>query len=61
MKRQSADRPVAPAPPDHLQLLERCRAQTVKLRRLRAAIDRSAAECETYHVPEPVREAEKTD
>lgn len=57
MKRQSADRPVA-ARPDHQELLQRCREQAVKLRRLRAAIDRSAAECETYQVPE--RELEKT-
>jgi hypothetical protein len=58
MKRPSADRPVAPvAPPDHQELLQRCRAQTAKLRRLRAALDRSATECESYHVPE--RELEK--
>lgn len=58
MKRLSADRPVAPGRPDHKELLQRCREQAVKLRRLRAAMDRSAAECETYHVPEP--ELEKT-
>ena len=61
MKRPSADRPVAPvAPPDHKELLRRCRDQTAKLRRLRAAIDRSATECETYHVPEKQRELEET-
>jgi hypothetical protein len=58
MKRQSADPPVAPARPDHQDLLQRCREQAAKLRRLRAAMDRSATECETYHVP--ARELEKT-
>lgn len=57
MKRQSADPTVAPAArPDHQDLLRRCRDQAAKLRRLRAAINRSAAECETYHVPEPAPE-----
>jgi hypothetical protein len=59
MKRQS-DPPVASAHPDHQELLQRCREQAIKLRRLRAAMDRSATECETYHVPEPARELEKT-
>ena len=54
MKRQSADPGGAPAAhPDHQELLRRCRDQTAKLRRLRAAIDRSAVECETYHPLEP--------
>jgi hypothetical protein len=60
MKRESADRPVAPARSDHQELLQHCREQAVKLRRLRAAMDRSAAECETYHALEPAREMEKT-
>ena len=34
------------------------RAQAAKLRRVRAAVDRSATECETYHVPE--KELEET-
>jgi hypothetical protein len=58
MKRQSAESPVAPARPDHQELLQRCCAQAVKLRRVRAAVDRSATECETYHVPE--KELEET-
>lgn len=58
MKRQTADPPVAPARPDHQELLQRCREQAAKLRRLRAAINRSAAACETYHVPEPAHAAE---
>jgi hypothetical protein len=61
MKRHSAGPPVAPvAPPDHHELLQRCRDQAAKLRRLRAAMDRSATECETYHVPEKERELEET-
>jgi hypothetical protein len=61
MKRQSADPPVAPAArPNHQELLRRCRDQAAKLRRLRAAMDRSAAECETYHLPEEAPELEKT-
>jgi hypothetical protein len=60
MKRQSADpRGAATARPDHQELLRHCRDQTAKLRRLRAAIDRSAAECETYHPPEPAREFQR--
>jgi hypothetical protein len=61
MKRQSADHPVAPARPDHQELLQRCREQALKLRRLRAAIDRSATECETYHAPEPAREPDELE
>jgi len=60
MKRQSADRPVAPTQSEHHELLQRCRDQAAKLRRLRAALDRSSTECETYHAPEPARELEKT-
>lgn len=56
MKRQSADH--ASTHPDHQDLLKRCRDQATKLRRLRAAVDRSATECETYHVPERTPELE---
>jgi hypothetical protein len=61
MKRQSTDPGVAPAArPDHRKLFRRCRDQTAKVRRLRAAIDCSVTECETYHPPEPARELEET-
>jgi hypothetical protein len=59
MKRQSADPAVAPAARlNHQDLLRRCRDHAAKLRRLRAAVDRSAVECETYHVPEQKAELE---